>query len=323
MLRPEQPADRLAAEAARAARVRALSTDPDVIALRVERVRVQVDRLMWSGIVLGLGFTMTNVQAFAAGGAPPWSTPWVAAWALDPMVSLVLIAVLRAEQVTARWQVRTGPWVRRARWGTLAATYIMNTWSAWADGIPSQVVLHSVPPLVVFAAAEAVTGLREALSDAVHAAAGAAQGQDRADGRGAIRSASTVAAAVAAPGDADVLASAVERGPVDPVDPADTSPATGVDAAITPEPTPVDVDRRVRELADLRAAGCPVTGAHAAVIYAVSARTGRRLLSEAKALLSADDLDPEPPDAGMASAEDGQARPLSLVAAPTQLEVGA
>jgi hypothetical protein len=57
---------RLAADAADAARVRALTTYPDVIALRVEKVRAQVDALLWAGIVLGLAFTMVNVQAFAA-----------------------------------------------------------------------------------------------------------------------------------------------------------------------------------------------------------------------------------------------------------------
>ncbi|SEQ62979.1 hypothetical protein SAMN05216188_10488 [Lentzea xinjiangensis] len=169
---PAAPAaERLAADAAfEAAELRAYATHPDVIALRVERVRAQVDRLCWSGIVLGLGFTMTNVQSFAAAGTPAWSLPWLAAWLLDPTVSLVLLAILRAEQVTARYRVRTGAWTRRAKWFTLAATYVMNTWHSWAAGSVSGVVLHSVPPLVVFVAAEAVTDLRDKLTEAVAAA---------------------------------------------------------------------------------------------------------------------------------------------------------
>ena len=63
---------------------------------------------MWAGIVLGLCFTMTNVQTFAAAGAPVGSLAWWSAWLLDPMVSLVLLAVLRAEQVTTRYQVTPG-----------------------------------------------------------------------------------------------------------------------------------------------------------------------------------------------------------------------
>jgi hypothetical protein len=160
----------LAQDASEAAELRAYQTHPDVVALRVERIRTQVDRLYWAGIVLGLAFTMTNVQTFAAAGSPAWSLPWLAAWLLDPTVSVILLAILRAEQVTARYQVRTGPWVRRAKWFTLAATYVMNVWASFAAGSLAGIVLHSVPPLVVFVAAEAVTDLRDKLTDSVNAA---------------------------------------------------------------------------------------------------------------------------------------------------------
>jgi hypothetical protein len=169
--RPER-ARRLAEDAARAAQARAYQTHPDVVALRIERVRSQVDRMCWTGIVLGLAFTMTNVQAFASAGTRHWSVPWLAAWVLDPTVSLVLLAILRAEQVTARYQVATGPWVRRAKWFTLAATYAMNTWSSYAAGSAPAIVLHSVPPLVVFVAVEAITDVRDKLTEAVAVAAG-------------------------------------------------------------------------------------------------------------------------------------------------------
>jgi hypothetical protein len=131
------------------------------------RTRDQVDRLCWIGIALGLAFTMTNVQAFAATGTPPWSLPWLAAWLLDPMVSLVLLAILRAEQVLTRHGVHTGRWVRACKWFTLAATYVMNTWQAYTAASAARVVLHSVPPLVVFVAAEAVTDVRAKFADAL------------------------------------------------------------------------------------------------------------------------------------------------------------
>ncbi|MFB9688421.1 hypothetical protein [Amycolatopsis plumensis] len=170
--RPPAPtrAQRLARDAADAAEVRRWQDHPDVIALRVERVRSQVDRLCWAGIVLGLAFTMANVQWFAAAGSVPWSLPWLAAWLLDPTVSLVLLAILRAEQVTARYQVHTGRWVRAAKWLALGATYVMNTWASFAAGSLAGVVLHSVPPLIVFAAAEAITDLRDKLTEAVRVA---------------------------------------------------------------------------------------------------------------------------------------------------------
>ncbi|MGH3766555.1 MAG: hypothetical protein ACRDTX_15645 [Pseudonocardiaceae bacterium] len=164
---PLSPGQRLAADAATAAEVRAHQTDPDVVALRVEQIRTQVARLMWAGIGLGLCFTMISVATFAAAGAPVGSLTWCSAWLLDPTVSLVLVAVLRAEQLTARWQVGTGAWPRVAKWVLLVATYVMNTWSSWAAGSLSGVVLHSVPPLVVVIAAEAVTDLQYALTECV------------------------------------------------------------------------------------------------------------------------------------------------------------
>ncbi|MDX2974584.1 hypothetical protein [Kribbella solani] len=160
--------ERLHTAAAEASQVRALSTHPDVVALRVESVRTQVDRCMWVGIVLGLAFTMVNVQAFAAQGAVFGSLPWVAAWLLDPMVSLVLIAVLRAEQITARYQVSDHTrWIGRTKRFAFAATYAMNTWHSIIGRDVAGIVLHSVPPLLVFCAAETAPVLRDRLTEAV------------------------------------------------------------------------------------------------------------------------------------------------------------
>ncbi|ASR34031.1 hypothetical protein BAY61_02420 [Prauserella marina] len=177
---PLSQAERLRQDAETAAEVRALANHPDVVALRVEKVRTQVDAAIWVGILLGLAFTMVNVQSFAAAGAAVFSMAWIAAWLLDPMVSLVLIAVLRAEQITARYQVETGKWVHRTKWFAFLATYVMNTWQSWATLHLSGIVLHSVPPVLVFLAAETAPVLRDRLTEAVHRAAMPAfTGQER------------------------------------------------------------------------------------------------------------------------------------------------
>jgi hypothetical protein len=168
---PLSRADRLRQDAATAADVRALANHPDVIALRTEKVRGQVDAGVWVGILLGLAFTMVNVQSFAAAGSGVGSLPWLSAWLLDPMVSLVLVAVLRAEQVTARYQVETGVWVHRTKWFAFLATYVMNTWQSWAHLHLPGIVLHSVPPVLVFLAAETAPVLRDRLTEAVTKAA--------------------------------------------------------------------------------------------------------------------------------------------------------
>jgi hypothetical protein len=169
---PLSDVDKLRQDARAAAEIRALQTHPDVVALRVEKIRNQVDRMMWAGLLLGLAYTMVNVQSFAAAGAVVWSLPWLSAWLFDPMVSLVLVAVLRAEQITARYQVemRTdtiGPWVRRTKVFAFLATYVMNTWQSWAALHVSGIVLHSVPPVLVYLAAETGPILRDRLTEAV------------------------------------------------------------------------------------------------------------------------------------------------------------
>ncbi|WP_242903705.1 hypothetical protein [Actinomadura terrae] len=160
-------AAKLKAAADAAAQVRAYQTDPDVVALRVERVRGWVDRLIWTGMVLGLLFTMANVARFAADGAPLGSLVWVTAWLLDPMVSLVLIGVLMGEQLINRHGLDAGRWVRTTKWVALGCTYAMNTWSAWAALNPAAILLHSVPPAMVFCAAEAVVTIRQRITEAV------------------------------------------------------------------------------------------------------------------------------------------------------------
>jgi hypothetical protein len=207
--------DRLRTQAAEASQVRALSTHPDVVALRVESVRTQVDRCMWAGIVLGLAFTMVNVQAFAGQGAALWSLPWFAAWLLDPMVSLVLIAVLRAEQITARYQVpQISKWVRATKVFAFAATYTMNTWSSFLHKDVAGIVLHSVPPLLVFCAAETAPVLRDRLTEAVLRAESAAA---LADPAGASLPLDTQPAATETP--------AVTTGPQTPHETTETAPA--------------------------------------------------------------------------------------------------
>jgi hypothetical protein len=160
-------ADKLANAARAAAEVRAYQTDPDVVALRVERVRSWVDRLIWTGMTLGLLFTMANVAHFAAGDAKKWTLPSTTAWLLDPMVSLVLVGVLMGEQIINRHKLDAGGWVRTTKWVALTCTYAMNTWSAWESLNPAQILLHSVPPAIVFCAAEAVITIRQKITEAV------------------------------------------------------------------------------------------------------------------------------------------------------------
>ena len=139
--------------------------------LRVERIRAAVDGCAWASIALGLAFTTVNVQAFGAATAAVYSPGWWVAWLLDPIPSLLLIAVLLTEQVTARWQIQLGGWVAVTKWVTFAATAGMNTWSAFAVGSGADIFKHVVPPLMVFLGAQVAPMLRDALTAAITTAA--------------------------------------------------------------------------------------------------------------------------------------------------------
>jgi len=167
-------ASKLAASAQAAAEVRAYQTHPDVVAYKIERTNTWTMRLIWIGLILGLAFTAVNVQQFASQGATTEDLAWWTAWLLDPMVSLILIGVLIGEQNIARHNIASTRWIRATKWAALAATYSMNTWSSWAAGHADDIVLHSVPPLMVVFAAEAVTDLRHLVTRAVASAHSAA-----------------------------------------------------------------------------------------------------------------------------------------------------
>lgn len=246
------------------------------VAGSAERARRWVDVAAWTAIGLGLAFTAVNVQTFAAAGAAVGSLGWWAAWLLDPMVSVLLLSVVRAEQVTARWQVAM-PWpVAATKWGTFAATYCMNTWSSWRDVVPSGVVLHSVAPLVVLLGAEVAPVLRDRLTAAVHAATGIADPAPTAT----VTTTSGTAAATdtaAAADEATVSSKPAEQTARAEPDKAEVGAGAGASAV---------VDSRVREVVELLAAGCEVTGPQVAALRGVSERTGRRLLAEARTHLT-------------------------------------
>ena len=326
-------ADQLAAHAAQAARIRALSTGPDVIALRVERIRGQVDTGAWLAIGLGLAFTAVNVQVFAAAGAPAWSPGWAVPQRHSQMVSLLLVAILRAEQVTARWQVDTGPVVRAEKWGCFAATYAMNVWAAWELGVASGVVLHSVPPLVVLGGAEVAPILRDRLTEAAHRAADSTPTArpTPATPTLAARTGRAPTAALAGPGPdlpapvAPTTGAGQDRAAALAIPltagsrPGHHDHVTGFDLAAEPdegsdgrdEGEDCADDARVREVAGLITGGGRVTGAQVGALHGLSERHGRRQLRGARQLLDA----PDPPEASASAAAAGPRGRLHVVPA--------
>lgn len=174
----------LLTRAAQAERRRSYATNPNVVALAVDEVRIVIERTMWVGIVLGMAFTTASVQEWAAKGVEAWTLTWLTAWLLAPLVEVPLLAALRAEQAAARYGIAPTPLVRRGRWALLAAGYLLNTWGPWSNVLGGKfgwdkVLLHSIPPLAVLVAVEMLTDLRDMLTRAIDKAARAPRSEVR------------------------------------------------------------------------------------------------------------------------------------------------
>jgi hypothetical protein len=162
----DEAGERLITEAKAAARLRAYAHDPDVAALTVERTRERVERVLLTAMICGLLYTTVNVQAFVAGAAS--GLAWWAAWLVEPFITAGVLGLLRIEQVARRNGVVPGAWVRVTRWAAFGATYVFNTWMSWFGPslVPSDIVKHSVIPVLVFFFAEGLTDGRDALTKA-------------------------------------------------------------------------------------------------------------------------------------------------------------
>jgi hypothetical protein len=158
----------LLADARAAGTLRAYQNDPAVAALRIERTRDVLDRFGWAAIVAGLLFTTVNVANFINAG--------FVGWLVEPMIMGLLLVLLRGEQIAARYSEPSGSWVIGTRRGALVATYVMNTWESWGTLVPAQIIIHSLPPIAVFCAAEALAQQRATLTKIAAMIAGVAWG---------------------------------------------------------------------------------------------------------------------------------------------------
>lgn len=169
-------AQRLLVEAREARQIREVLTDPDVVAMRIERRRQVGEAMLWGAIGTLLIFTIITVQRFVASAdgspAPVGGLEWFGAWFMEPGIVVGLVAVLIWEAAILRQQVKIRWKTRAAKWGLLLVTYTMNTWVAWSElfngnGHFGSVILHSAPPIIVFGLTEAREELLDLLEEAV------------------------------------------------------------------------------------------------------------------------------------------------------------
>lgn len=117
--------------------------------------------------LLTMAFSLQNIHDFASshGVQDP------IAWFLAPAVDLALLAALMGDAVLSRYGLDAGPWATRLRWFAGATTVALNGWEAIAAGDAAGIVLHVVPPVLLFVLAEAASPYRVRFAETVRLAA--------------------------------------------------------------------------------------------------------------------------------------------------------
>ncbi|MEU3148435.1 DUF2637 domain-containing protein, partial [Streptomyces sp. NPDC006999] len=106
--------------------------------------------------LLTMAFSLQNIHDFAAGHGVQDPI----AWFLAPAVDLALLAALMGDAVLSRYGLSAGPWATRLRWFAGATTVALNGWQSIAALDPAGIVLHVVPPTLLFVLAEAASPYR-------------------------------------------------------------------------------------------------------------------------------------------------------------------
>ncbi|MGO1057056.1 hypothetical protein [Crossiella sp. CA198] len=162
----------------------ALTADPHLNAVKIERLRVSVTRCMWLFLAVGLGFTTTGVHAFLAGHLTMADPLWWGAWLAEPALAGILITLLRweSEMLSRGVEVADKP-VRHLKRLLLGATLVMNVWSAVfpAKGTVTggNLLLHVVIPVVVYLVAEVMPVIQRTCAAAKDRATTAALAAER------------------------------------------------------------------------------------------------------------------------------------------------
>lgn len=152
-----------------AARLYQLSQDPMMRAWQIARVRKWLVTAAMVALTLALAWSTAGVQAFAAEGAPAWSPTWVAAWLVEPFMSLALLVIVGAKAyMGTNGKPIQSKTLNRLEGLFLVLTLGMNAWRhlpGVADEFSfSTLVLHVLGPIVAVAIMTALPIILAALA---------------------------------------------------------------------------------------------------------------------------------------------------------------
>lgn len=162
--------------AAEAARLHALAQDPAARAWQASRVRLVLTATALAALVGALAWSTTGVHYTLTRGMVERTAAWWGAWAVEPVISTVLLVVVGARAFLAtRGRVLHHSHLAVVEYGALAVTLTLNVWPylpwvsvPWARFDPMQLLAHAIGPLVAVGAVAVLPIIWTAFADLDH-----------------------------------------------------------------------------------------------------------------------------------------------------------
>ncbi|QQQ74774.1 hypothetical protein IOD16_27055 [Saccharothrix sp. 6-C] len=159
--------------AAEAARLHALAQNPAARAWQAARARLVLTAVALAALVGALGWSTTGVHYTLTRSMAERNAAWWGAWAVEPVISAVLLVVVAAKAYLAtRGRTLTHRHLSVVEFGALAVTLTLNIWpyTPWqADRFDAmQLLAHAIGPLVAIGAVAVMPVIWTAFSDLDH-----------------------------------------------------------------------------------------------------------------------------------------------------------
>ncbi|RDI23036.1 hypothetical protein [Lentzea flaviverrucosa] len=143
--------------AAEAARLHALAQNPAARAWQAARVRLSLTAVALTALVGALGWSTTGVHHTLTRTMIERDAAWWGAWAVEPMISAVLLVVVAAKAyLAAHGHTLKHRHLTAVEIGALAVTLTLNIWpyAPWQGDRfePMQLLAHAIGPLVAIGA---------------------------------------------------------------------------------------------------------------------------------------------------------------------------
>ncbi|MBP2478208.1 hypothetical protein JOF53_007080 [Crossiella equi] len=168
--------------AVEAAKLHALAQDPAARAWQAARVRRTLTIVALSALVGALGWSTTGVHHTLTLDVTEYTAAWWGAWAVEPVISAVLLVVVAAKAFLAtRGRTLRHRHLTVVEYGALAVTLTLNVWPylPWqADRFdPMQLLAHAIGPLVAVGAVAVLPIIWSAFADLDHSLSAAPTAQ--------------------------------------------------------------------------------------------------------------------------------------------------